>query len=158
MSISVTISGTTYELPTQGTNPAWGDDLSDIIVALVAVANNTTGPGDIQTTTFVIPNNQTSPIPVTGLFFDQATIRSAQVNYSIDLSSSSTELVENGSILVNYNTTTNTWNQSQFSNGFTGVVFSISNGQLAITSPNISGSSYSGALSFNARALEVFGD
>lgn len=157
MSIAVVIDGTTYNLPTQGQNPAWGDDLSDIIVALVAVANSTTGPGDIQTTTFVIPNNQTSPIAVTALFFDQSTIRSAQIDYSIDLSSSTTELVENGSILINYNTTSNTWNQTQWSNGFTGVVFSITNGQLFLTSPNLSGTNYSGVLSFNAKALEVFG-
>lgn len=157
MAIQVTISGTTYELPQQGENPPWGTELSDIILALVAVANSITGPGDIETTTFVIPNNQVSPIPVTGLFFDQSTIRSAQVDYSIDLSTDSVELVENGSVLINYNTTTNTWTQSQFSNGFTGVVLTITNGQFTLTSPNISGINYSGSLSFNAKALEVFG-
>lgn len=156
MSIQVTLGGTTYTLNQQGDSSPWGDEQSDLIQALVNAANNTVGPGDIQTTTFVIPNNQVSPIPVTGLFFDQSAVRSAQINYSIDLSTSSTELVENGTLLINYNTTANTWNQTQFSNGFSGVVFSVTSGQINITSPNISGSNYSGAISFNAKANEVF--
>ncbi len=156
MAISITIDGTTYLLPENGNPPPWGSDLSDIIVALANAVANSTGPGDINTTTFVVPNNQSSPLPVTGLFFDQSTIRSAQVNYSIDLSTNTQELVENGTLFLNYNSTTNTWNQSQFSNGFSGIVFSISAGQVAITSPNVTGSSYAGSLKFNARALEIF--
>lgn len=156
MSIQVTLGGTTYTLNQQGDAPPWGDEQSDLIQALIDAANNTVGPGDIQTTTFVIPNNQVSPIAITGLFFDQSTVRSAQINYSIDLSSSSTELVENGTLLINYNTTANTWNQTQFSNGFSQIVFSVVNGQVMLVGPSLSGSSYSGAISFNAKANEVF--
>lgn len=153
MPVNITINGTTFQLPIQSDNPPWGTELTDIIEALADVANNSVGPGDIETTTFVLANNQSSPVPITGLFFDQSTVRSAEISYSIDLSTSSTELVENGKLFLNYDSTSNSWQQMQFSNGYTGVIFSVSSGQVNYTSPNVAGSSFSGKLVFNAKAF-----
>ena len=153
MSQQLVIGNTTYTLPLQGDNPAWGDELSDIIIALAIVANNSVGTGDIANTQFSIANNIVSPLAITGLLFDQSTVRSSEIQYSINLSTNTTELVENGKLFLNYDNLTNSWQQTQFSNGFTGCVFSVINGQVYITSPNLTGTSYQGLMNFSARAF-----
>lgn len=154
MPIPVIIDGTTYQLPVQGQDPTWGDDLSDIIQALVAVSSGSTGPGDILPSTFTLANNQTSPAAVTGLIFDEGTIRGAEISYSIDRATSTQEVTENGTLYINYNSTTNTWSQSQISNGNAQVLFSVISGQIFFTSSNMGGANYAGKMGFRGVAFE----
>lgn len=154
MPTNLTINGTTYSLPSQGDSPAWGVQISDIITALADGLTATIGPNDILPSTFTVGNNVITPTPISQLVFDQAEVRSAQITYSIDRSTSATELSENGILQVNYNNTTNTWNSSQGPiNGDAQILFSIVSGQVFYTSSNLSGSNYSGKLGFSARAF-----
>lgn len=154
MSTVVTISGTDYNLPAQGSNPPWGNDLSDIITALVAVANSTIGAGDILSTSFTITNNTAVAAPITGLSFDTSIVRSAIIPYSIYISSSTTELSECGNIYITYKSTANSWELAQNYAGSSGIVFTITNsGQLKYTSANTSGTGYSAKLRFSAKAF-----
>lgn len=153
MSVPIVINGVTFELPTQGENPPWGMDLSDVIIALANVAEANTGTGDILPSTFAILNNVTSPTLITGLAFDQSKVRSAQVTYSVERSNNSTEVVENGTVYITYNSTTNTWTQSQACTGDAGITFSITNGQFYYVTTDMGGTSNSGNLGFFARAF-----
>lgn len=153
MATQVTINGTTYSIPSQGDSPPWGDDLHDLLAALVDVANTTVGPGDILTTSFNVANNQSSATNVTGLSFDTSTVRSAIIQYSLYRTSSTTEMSEVGHMYVTYKTTAGTWELAQSYAGSSGVTFSITNGgQVQYTSTNFSGVSYSGKMKFSAKA------
>lgn len=154
MSRQVTINNTTYTLPLQADEAPWGSDLSDIIQALIDVANTVTSPGDISTTTFVLANNQASTAPVTGLAFDPALVRSATVTYSIYRSTTTDEVAEHGVMLIAYKSTDNSYEIARYSVGDAGVEFSIpSTGQAQFTSSNLAGASYAGSLKFNAKAF-----
>lgn len=152
MSIPVVINGSTYQIPTEGQSPPWGTQVSDILVALAAESGSSVGPHDILPTVFTLSNNVSSPSIVSGLAFDQATVRSAQITYSIDRSTSTTEYSENGTIYASYNSLSNTWSQSQFSDGNAQVNFTITNGQFSYTSSNMTGSTPTGKLIFSAKA------
>lgn len=154
MAKNLTINGTTFNLPQQGDSPPWGNDLSDLIEALVSVANNSVSTGDILTTSFAIANNTTAQTNVTGLLFDPASVRSAIIEYSVYRTTSSTELSESGVMLVTYKSTAGTWEVAQYSVGDAGVTFTAANsGQFKYVSTNLSGTSYSGLLKFRARAM-----
>lgn len=155
MSIPVVIGSTTYNCPNQGQNPAWGNDLSDIIQALAAVANNVQGPGDILSTTFPVANNVVSASNITGLAFNSSVVQGAIVQYSIYRTSSTpSEVAETGVILLSYKPVANTWIFSQTTNGFSGITFSITNaGQFQYTSSDIGSTGYSSNMVFNAKGF-----
>lgn len=154
MSIQVNILGNDYTLPTQGTNPPWGQDLSDIIQALISVANTTIGPSDILTTSFSINNNVASPTNIVGASFDISSVRSFIISYSIYRNSTITETSEVGQILGTYKSVAGTWELAQTNAGISGVTFTMTNsGQLQYVSTNFSGTSYSGKLKFKASAF-----
>lgn len=155
MATQVTINGTTYFIPVQGQNPPWGEELHDLLQALVTIANNTFSVGDISTTNFTIANNNTSASDVTSLSFDPAVIRSATITYSIYRSTSINELSEHGHILVTYKNTANTWELARFAVGDAGVTFSIlPTGQIQYVSSNLAGTSYTALLKFSAKAIQ----
>lgn len=155
MAKSVVINGTTYVLPSQSDEQPWGSDLSDLIEALVDVANATSGEGDILTTTFSIANNVSSPTAVTGLQFDISTILSSEISYTIHRVSDVDDLTERGVISLTYNPTENEFNLAQKYSGVNaGVTFSISGaGQFLYTSSNLSSTNYEGTLTFSAKSV-----
>lgn len=154
MSKIVTISGTDYTLNLQGDSPAWGDDQSALLEALIEVANNTIGTGDILTTSFTIANNVSSVLDVTSLSFDTSTVRAAIINYSIYRSTTTNEESEAGIMMATYKSSVGTWQLAQTYSGISGIIFTITNaGQIQYVSSNLTGSSYSGKLKFNAKAF-----
>lgn len=153
MAINITINGTIYSLPQQDDSPPWGTQITDIIEALADGLTATIGPNDILPSTFTVGNNVITPTPVTGLIFDEGEVRSAEISYSVDRSTSNSEVSENGTLFVNYNNTTNTWNSSQISNGNSNILFTIVGGQILYVTDNMSGSNYSGKLGFFAKAF-----
>lgn len=154
MSIPVVINNTTYQVPVLGDAPPnWGPDLTDIILALADGLTATIGPNDILPSTFTVSNNVTTPTPIAGLVFDQAQVRSAAITYSIDRTTSTGEVTENGTLLVNYNNTSNSWQSSLVCNGNSNVNLTITGGQVFYTSSNMSGSNYSSKMGFRALAF-----
>ncbi len=154
MARQVTISGTTYNLPSQGENPPWGKELSDLIYALSSVVGTLNGTGDILNTNFTVANNQVAAANVTGLTFDVGTIRSAIISYSVFRSTADNEAGECGFLLITYLTDADAWTISRYSNADAGLVFSVTDsGQVQYTSTSISGASYAGLMKFNAKAF-----
>lgn len=154
MSTTVTLNGTSYTVASQGVDPPWGDDQQDLLLALVQIAQNSVGSGDILTTSFNVSNNISSAANITGLSFDTSTVRSAIVQYSLYRTSSTTEKSEVGHIYLTYKSTAASWEIAQSYAGDSGVVFSITaGGQMKYTSTNFSGISYQGKLKFSAKSF-----
>lgn len=155
MSTPVVINGQDFNIPTQGQNPPWGEDLSALLIAMVASLNGLQGPNDILLTPFTISNNTSSSANVTGALFDTTKVRAAIIDYSIYRSTSTTELSEVGTIYLTYKSTAGTWDMSQTYGGDSGVTFSITaGGQLQFTSTNLSGTGYVGKMKFSARTFD----
>lgn len=152
---SITLSGSTYNLPQQNDNAPWGEDLSDLIEAIATVVESLSGTGDILTRNFTVANNQSSAANITGLTFDVAVVRSAVVTYSIYRSTDTpAELGECGFLLLTYMTDADAWTMTRYANDDAGLVFTITDGgQVQYTSSNMAGASYAGLMKFNARAF-----
>lgn len=155
MAIQLTINGETYQFPSNGDSPSWGESITDWAQAITNAVNSAVGNGDIIQTVVTINNNQTSSTNVGGLVFDTSTVRGAIVDYSIYRTTSSVELVEVGTMYLSYKSVANTWELCQVGMSTTaGVTFTVSpSGQVLYTSDNQSGTSYTGTMSFRARAL-----
>lgn len=163
MSTQITINGATFDIPRQGENPPWGDDLSDAIIALSNALSGIVNSEDILTTSFTIANNQAVVANVTTASFDTSLVRSAFVNYTVYRTSGTFPGVQNtdwfehsesGQIFLTYKSRENTWALTQFTNGTSGVTFSITTaGQLQYTSTNMTGGSYVGKLKFTAKTF-----
>lgn len=155
MATTFTINGTTYNFPTQGDDPPWGDEVVQLITAMVNTLNTLSGTGDILTTNFTVGNNVSSSTNVTGLNFDPTVVRSALISYSIYRSSNTpTELSESGMIYVTYKSTAGTWEIAQNYAGNSGMNFTMTNGgQIQYTSTNIGSGAYVGKMKFSAKAF-----
>jgi hypothetical protein len=78
----VQVGTSTYELPLQGANPPWGEELTDLIEALVDAVNVAQGPNDITETSVTLIN--TAGIKnINGLAFNPLQVRSAEISYNI---------------------------------------------------------------------------
>lgn len=154
MSKIITLNGTEYDLSQQGDSPPWGDDQEALLQALVDIANNTQGTGDILTTTATLSNNVASPTNVTSLSFDTSLIRGAIINYSISRSTNTTEETETGIIMLAYKSSTSLWTIAQTCTGRSGITLSITSaGQIQYISTNLGGTSYTGKIKFNAKSF-----
>lgn len=154
MATQVTINNTTFNIPSQGASPPWGDDLSSAVIALATALGGINGSSDIGLTSFTIANNQVAAASVLGASFDTSTVRSAIISYSLYRSSSTTEMSECGQIFITYKSTAATWEIARVGVGDTSVTFTITaGGQLQYVSSNFGGINYSGKLKFSAKSF-----
>ena len=78
----VTIGSETFQLPIQGSSAPWGEELSDLIEAMVDSINTTNGAADITETSATILNTAGFK-DIQGLAFDPTKVRSAEISYNI---------------------------------------------------------------------------
>lgn len=78
----VTVGNETYQLPLAGASASWGEELSDLIDAMVNALNIVQGPQDIQETAATILNTSGAK-DITGLAFNTSTLRSAEISYNL---------------------------------------------------------------------------
>lgn len=161
MSIPLNVNGTTYNYPSPGDNPSWGEDATGWSQAVTAVLATLLAPGDILQTSFTVQNNVTSASNVNGLLFDPAQVRASNIVYSVYRKTDSVTSgnVENGTLYINYDTNAssgNKWTLSQQKNGEAGITFSITDaGQFQYTTTNIAGANYIGQMKFTAKSLSI---
>lgn len=165
MATTVTISGIEYSLPSQGDNAPWGDQLNSILDALIEVANNSIGTGEITPSSFSMSNNQSSAANITGLSFNIAVVRGFWAEFTLyrKLTNSSNviteEYAECGTIHGVYKTNAATWQLAVTGVGIgdAGITFSITSaGQLQYVSSNLTipaSGSHTCTLKFRSRAL-----
>jgi hypothetical protein len=155
MAVNLTVKGVTYRYPvTQDEN--WGKNASDWAIAVTDALGTASVEGDLpppDAAQASIQNNQASPVNVTDLIFDSATVRSAVVHYYVYRKHGATEVMETGILNLKY--VNSDWTFSQESQGDdTGVSLDItSGGQVQYTSTNLAGSPYTGVMKYRAFAL-----
>lgn len=87
MAKSLTVGNETFQYPETGTKPGWGEDATGWAVAVTNRLGLLTGPNDINCTSVVIANNQTSAADIgtgaSSLSFPSAAVRSFVVTYNV---------------------------------------------------------------------------
>lgn len=152
----VTLSGTDYKIPKATSSAPWGEELNDYLKALGEAYSTLVGVGDIPETAAVIANNQSSPVVVTGLSFDSALVKSAQILYSINRQTTGSSLNETGQLTVLYDSTkpvNQKWSIQRDMIGEGEIEFTINDsGAVLYTTNNQIGASYTGLIKFEAKA------
>ncbi|MBW3544551.1 MAG: hypothetical protein KY428_02940, partial [Bacteroidetes bacterium] len=143
-----------FEFPDQGDSPDWGEQITDWAEAVTDALKNVQQPNDILTTQASIANNQTTAASITGFSFDTSEVLAVNAEYIVirKTVSPATNLVESGIIEGNFDGTN--WSITRKHIGDAGIVFTITaGGQIQYTSSNISGTSYTGEVSFKAKVF-----
>lgn len=157
--ITLTINGIPYNYPEPGEDPAWGQDATGWAQAVTEALSTLVSEGDILDSVFTVQNNINVFSNINGLFFDPASIRSAEITYNIYRVSSTTASgkAETGTILIVYDDSAaadNKWLMSQTSVGTAGVALSINDtGQFQYISSDIGSTDYSGTINFRAKVF-----
>lgn len=104
MSKLLTIGSTTYEIPNQGDNPEWGENVTAWICGANAALASVQGANDILLTSATLSNNQTSAANIPGLLFNTAQVEAVEIDYFITrtFDSGTSTTVERGKILGVY--------------------------------------------------------
>lgn len=151
------VNNTPYNYPTSGDEPGWGNDATAWAVGVTDVLNDLLGPNDILETAFNVANNQTSFADVTGLLFNAASVRSAEISYAIYRVSTANPSgqTETGTIQIVYDNAVG-WSINQGNIlGNAGVIFQVTNsGQIQYKSTDIGSINYIGAMKFRAKTLQ----
>lgn len=154
MPYPVTINGEVYQYPAPSDVPGWGPEASDAFLALATVVNSISGPQDITQTVANIANNQIAPANVVGLAFNPSIVRGARIDYNVYRVTSTSEVVEQGSMYISYKPNAALFDITTIGSQGANVVWSITSlGQVQFTSDNMSGTGYSGQITFRAIAL-----
>jgi hypothetical protein len=151
------INNTPYNYPTSGDEPGWGNEATGWAEGVTNVLSDLLGPNDILETAFNIANNQTTFADITGLIFNAASVRAANISYSI-FRISNTNLsgfTETGTIQLIYDNNLG-WSINQGNIlGSSGVTFNVTvAGQIQYKSTDIGALNYIGTMKFRAKTLQ----
>lgn len=151
------VNNTPFVYPTSGDEPGWGSDATGWASAVTQVLTDLLGPNDILETAFNIANNQTVFADVTGLTFNGASVRAANITYSVFRVSTANPSgnSETGTIQLDYDNNLG-WSINQGSIlGNAGVTFTVTNtGQVQYKSTDINALNYVGTMKFRAKTLQ----
>ena len=157
MSQQLIVNNKTYNYPSAGENPGWGEDATGWASSVTTVLNSLQGLGDILATSFAVPNNSSGNVE--GLFFDGSSVQSAVIEYHVYRRSdtNTSEIVENGEIRLIYDNDAvagRKWKLAQKTDGDSGMAFDISDaGQITYISTDIGAAGYTGVMKFKASTL-----
>ena len=154
MSKIVVVGNSEYEIPTVGSNPDWGSELTDFFEAIGDALETVQQPNDILLVSAAIANNQTTPANIPGFSFTTSEVQAIDCDFFVARStvSPAQSLTESGKITGNYNGTA--WSISIVSTGDAEVNFSITpSGQIQYTSNDLAGSGYVGEIRFRAKVI-----
>lgn len=157
MPVQLIVNNIPFQYPVSGDEPGWGSDATGWAKEVTTVLSDLQGPNDVLETAFNIANNQTSLSNITGLILNSASLRAADITYSIYRISTSNPSghTETGTITVIYDNAVG-WSSSQGPTlGIGGVYFTLQgSGQMQYTSTDIGSSGYVGTLKFRVKALD----
>lgn len=155
MPVQVTVGTETFNIPLQGENPDWGEEVTDWIQEVSTTLADIISPFDIRLTTGTVANNVSSATNINGFAFSTTFVRSFRADYFIERDTDSiTQIAESGIIYGHYNDDSASWSITQETTGDAGITFSITpSGQIQYESTNLSGSSYSGTIKFRAKVI-----
>lgn len=169
MSIQINIGGTIIDFPSSAQSPNWAPALIEFAQVVEASLSGIVGPYDIPPQVMDILNDGAEhPVqtPAASLAFPTATVRSANIRYSVYRNNDANEThAESGTMTVVYNTESASWEmQRDFTGNVTpvgsagattsGITFRVdSSGQVYYSADILTSPGYVGKLSFAAQAL-----
>lgn len=155
MSKNLSVNGNNFSYPEAGDPPGWGEGASNWADEVTEVLNTLSNVNNVLETTFILTNGQTTPANVTDLVFSTSSVRAAEIDYSVYITTDSEELTETGKLVIAYSNVSGTWDIAQYAlMDDSGIEFSILNsGQVQYTTTTIAGTGYSGTLKFKAKVL-----
>lgn len=104
MSKTVQVGSDTFQIPVEGENPPYGEELTAFFEAVATALATVQGPNDIPITTAVLANNVSSFTNIPGLLFSAASTELVDIQYLITriYDSGVTTVAEAGTILGAY--------------------------------------------------------
>ena len=150
----LTIGTENFEIPLQGENGDYGEQLTDFFEAVSNALSTVQQPNDVTVQTAIILNNQATFADISGFIFDSSQVISINAEGIIKRStvSPAVSLVEDVIIRGNFNGSS--WVYSVISQGNAGIEFNITDaGQLQYKTSSITGTSYSGAITFRGKVF-----
>ena len=161
MSKALVVNNTTYQYPSPGEDPGWGEGATGWAEEVTNVLNSLLGPGDILETSFNVPSG-TSSGDVAGLLFNSSSIQHAKIDYYVYRRSDSypSGITESGTIEIVYDNDAGAgskWLFSQEGIGDAQISFGITDatGQLTYSSQDIGATNYNGIMKFKASTLSA---
>lgn len=151
---TLTVGTENFDFPLEGENPGYGQSITDWAEAVSDALGTVQAPNDVLVSTASILNNQTSFADISGFIFDSSEVISINAEFIVQRStvSPSNVLVEDGVIRGNFNGSS--WVYSVVSQGNAGITFNITDaGQLQYRTTDVSGTSYTGTITFRGRVF-----
>lgn len=155
---TIIIAGTVINFPNTSASPQWAPAVVQFAEAVASALSALIGPFDIIPQQFIldsVPNSVDTAI--TNLSFSTTQVRSALISYAIYRNTNSATVTEAGILTIVYNESESVnqkWQMLRESDSDAQVVFSIDDtGQVYINTTAISGTSYNGFISYEARTL-----
>lgn len=148
------VGNSEFEIPIQGEGPDYGESLTDFFEAISKVLSTVQQPNDLVTQSATIFNNQVTAVNINGFTFNTAQVLTINAEYIVKRTtvSPAVSLVESGSIKGNFDGAN--WSISREQVGDSGVEFTITSaGQIQYTSSNLTGTSYTGQISYKAKVF-----
>lgn len=154
MSKTVLVGTESFEIPLQGDNPEYGEQVSDFFEAVSDALNNLQSATDIPVTSSIIANNVTTPTAIPGFSFSTALVQAIDAEYLAFRSTTSPNVkyAERGEIKGSYDGSN--WTIVVKKQGDAGVLVDVSpSGQVTYTSSNIAGAGYTGQIKFRSKTI-----
>ncbi len=155
MSKTVQIGSRVFEIPDQGDNPGWGEEVTAWIEAATNALSNVQGANDILVTSATLANNQSTAADIPGLLFNIAEVERVEIDYIItrvyDLGAST--LTEAGKIIGSFNGAE--FNITVEAEGESGTTITVLNtGQFQYTTTDLT-NHISGIIRFKASTIDT---
>lgn len=143
MSKELIINNTTFNYPSAGEPPGWGEDATGWAEAVTDAISSISGYNTVYEAQMTIPASVGVPADVITLAFNSTVVHSAEINYRCFRKTDTVRPIETGIISVLYNPSTAMWDISQkiTVGGGTGISFTIdTTGQIKYTASALLGS------------------
>lgn len=157
---TINISDQVIDFPSDGDSPDWAPAIIQFAQAVELALANVVNPFDVAPQTFSLDSyNSASNVNIPALSFPTNSVRAVFIRYSVIRTTNSSNVSEAGDMVALYNSANSTgfkWSISQVRDIGPGaqITFNMTDGgQIQFTTTSISGTSHSGKIAFDARAL-----
>jgi len=129
----LTLKNKSFNYPDPGQQPGvgdssigYGEDATAWAEEATLILNSLLESGDIIRSEATIADNVTTETEVLNLVFESSQTRAANVSYTVERGASVSTITESGTLYLNYNEATASWDLGQIKFGDAGIIFSIS--------------------------------
>lgn len=147
--IPITIGTTLIQFPNTGASPIWSEAVIQFAQAVELAIASASSPFDIAPTVQILTSNVNTNLPLNGngadLTFPTSFVRSFNFNYSIYRVSDSVNIVDEGTVIGIFNSTSSRWSINHSfqgnvqSNGIPWNTFNIVGNNLVLSTRGIPG-------------------